>query len=297
MTEETTQQHLKELVQRIDDLPTLPSVITRIIRMVEDPETTASDMHTVISQDPSLTGKVLKLVNSAFYGFSRQISTVREAVVILGFNRVKSLALSASVFEVFQGPGVEKFDRVGLWEHSIATGIAGEIVGKRLEHENPEEVLVAGILHNIGKIVIDLYFHAELEEIFRLVREGDCLMLEAEVDVLGVGHDEIGAWLSEQWNLPEKITASIRHYHHPLSAPEDLRLLPMLIHTGDILARSQNWGWTGDHTMPELLEDVRDELGLSRQDIPEILEKMESEMKDARVFLELSKTNGESDHG
>jgi len=124
-SETDKQEKLRSLVQQIDDLPTLPSVVTQIIKMVEDPETSASDMNSVISQDPSLTAKVLKLVNSAFYGFSRQISTVREAVVILGFNRVKSLALSASVFEVFQGPGTEAFDRVGLWEHSESRGTSG----------------------------------------------------------------------------------------------------------------------------------------------------------------------------
>lgn len=289
------EEKLKGLVQQIKDLPTLPSVVTQIIKMVEDPDTSAADMNQVISQDPALTAKVLKLVNSAFYGFSRQISTVREAVVILGFNRVKSLALSASVFEVFQGEGMDKFDRVGLWEHSIGTGIGAEILGKRIRYPNPEEILVAGILHNIGKIVIDLYFHDELRDIFNVVRDRNCLMLEAEREVLGVGHPRIGSWLAEQWNLPEQITQSIRYYPDPLEAPDEFKTLPMLIHVGDIFARTKNIGWTGDEEIPSFQEDVMDELEISKEDIPDLLEELETEMKDAEVFLELSDAESEED--
>lgn len=294
-SEPDAEEQLKGLVQQIKDLPTLPSVVTQIIKMVEDPETSAADMNEVISQDPSLTAKVLKLVNSAFYGFSRQISTVREAVVILGFNRVKSLALSASVFEVFQGDGSDKFDRVGLWEHSIGTGVAAEILGKRIRYPNPEEILVVGILHNIGKIVIDLYFHDELREIFEVIRDRNCSMLEAEREVLGVGHPRIGSWLAEQWNLPEQITQSIKHYPNPLKAPSDYKTLPMLIHVGDIFARTKNIGWTGDEQIPAFQEDVMDELDIEKDDIPELLEELETEMQDADVFLELSDAGSEED--
>lgn len=293
MTAEETEaeEKLQSLVNQIDDLPTLPSVVTQIIKMVEDPETSAADMNSVISQDPSLTAKVLKLVNSAFYGFSRQISTVREAVVILGFNRVKSLALSASVFEVFQGPGTEEFDRVGLWKHSIATGIGAEIVGERIQYQNPEELLVGGILHNIGKVVIDLYFHDELQDIFSYVRDKNCQFIEAEQQILGVGHPEIGAWLAEDWNLPEQISQAIRYYTEPLEAPEEYSTLPMLIHIGDIFARTKDIGWTGDETIPPFEETVTDEFDLDKSDIPDILEQLESEMDNADVLLELSGDN------
>lgn len=290
-----TEEKLKGLVKQIDDLPTLPSVVTKILKMVEDPETSAADMNSVISQDPTLTAKVLKLVNSAFYGFSRQISTVREAVVILGFNRVKSLTLSASVFEVFQGAGTEQFDRVGLWKHSIATGIGAEIIGDRIHYQNSEEVLVGGILHNIGKIIIDLYFHDELKQIFDYIEDNDCLMLEAEQEILGVGHPEIGAWLTEQWNLPDQITSAIRHYHQPFEAPEEHQQLPMLIQVGDIFARTKDIGWTGDNEIPGFEEAVMDELDLDKGDIPGILEELESEMEDASVLLEFSEAEAEGE--
>lgn len=280
---------LREVIDQIEDLPTLPSVVTRLLAMVEKPDTTAEDINALISQDPSLTAKVLKLVNSAFYGFSRRISTVTEAVVILGFDTVKSLVLSASVFEVFKGEGSENFDRVGLWEHSIATGVAGEIVGKKLRVPNPEEIMVGGILHDIGKIVIDIHFREKLPEIFAYVQDHNCLMLEAEREILGVGHPEIGGWLSETWNLPEDITCGIKFYPRPMEAPQDHRFLPLLIHIGDILARTQNLGWTGDQKIPPFQEEAWDQIDLAKDDLESIMDELDDAFEDAEAFLELSR--------
>ncbi|MFB6355758.1 MAG: HDOD domain-containing protein [bacterium] len=286
---------LKKVVSQIDDLPTLPAVVTRIIGMVEDPSTSAEDLNKVISQDPSLTAKVLKLVNSAFYGFSRRISTVTEAVVILGFNTVKSLAVSASVFEVFEGGGSRRFDRVGMWEHSIATGVGAEMIGKRIRYPNVEEIMVAGILHSIGKVVIDLYMQDKVEQILDYVKTNKCSMLEAERDIIGVDHPRIGGWLAEQWNLPDNIVTAIRFYHQPREAPEDKRTLPMLIHIGDILARTKNIGWTGDSEIPPFREENWKELGVEEEDIKDILNQLEDRMDNADAFLEMSENSDGDD--
>jgi HD-like signal output (HDOD) protein len=293
--DEPRDDELKALVENIEDLPTLPAVVTRIVGMVEDPNTSAEDVNEVISQDPALTAKILKLVNSAFYGFSRRISTVTEAVVILGFNTVKSLALSASVFEVFEGEGSEHFDRVGLWEHSIATGVAGEMAANRIRYPNVEEVMVAGILHKIGQVVIDQYFHEELTRVIAYAREHDTTMLEAEREILGVGHPRVGGWLAERWNLPAEISAAISYYHDPFEAPEDYRRLPMLIHVGDVLARTKHIGWNPDDVEPEFKEGVWDELGLEKEDIRSILDRLKDKMEDAEVLLEMSESNSEGD--
>lgn len=298
MLDDNEDEDFKELIDQIEDLPTLPAVVTRIVGMVEDPQTSAEDINEVISQDPSLTAKILKLVNSAFYGFSRRISTVTEAVVILGFNTVKSLALSASVFDVFEGEGSEHFDRVGLWEHSIATGVAAEMAASRIRYPNIEEVMVAGILHKIGQVVIDIYFHDQLTDIIAYAREHNTTMLEAEQEILGVGHPRLGGWLAERWNLPAGITAAITYYDDPFEAPEDVRRLPMLIHIGDVLARTKHIGWNADEVEPEFKEGVWEELGLEKEDIRSILNQLKDKMEDAEVFLEMSKkSEGEETDG
>jgi len=155
---------------------------------------------------------------------------------------------------------------------------------------------VAGILHNIGKIVIDLYFHDELKQIFDYIEDRDCLMLQAEREILGVAHPEIGAWLTQQWNLPEQITTAIRHYPAPLEAPEEHQTLPCLIHVGDVFARTKDMGWTGDAQIPSFEEKVMETLDIEKGDIPDILEQLESEMEDASVLLELS-SNADGEKG
>lgn len=282
-------EKIREMIGEIDDLPTLPAVVTRIVGMVEDPSNSAEDINALISQDPSLTAKILKLVNSAFYGFSRRISTVTEAVVILGFNTVKSLALSASVFDVFEGDGSEHFDRVGLWEQSIGTGVAAEMAAARIRYPNIEEVMVAGILHRLGQIVIDIYFHDELTQILAYVRENNVSIIEAEQEILGVGHPKIGGWLAECWNLPTRITMGIAYYNKPFEAPEEHRRLPMLIHIGNVLARTKHIGWNADEIDPEFQDGVWEELGLQKEDIRSMLNQLKDKMGDAEVFLEMSK--------
>jgi HD-like signal output (HDOD) protein len=295
MNENIKKEHLKNLVDQVHDLPALPSVVPRLLAMVESSTTTAADLNAVITRDPALTAKVLKLVNSAFYGFSRRITTVTEAVVILGFNAIKSLALSASVFEVFKGPGTSEFDRRGVWEHSVATGIAAETTARWIRFPNTETAMVAGILHNMGKIILDIYFHQELEEILDYVQENNCTMLEAEEKLLGVGHPRIGGWLAQKWNLPSTITNAIIFYREPLKAPEGERL-PYLVHVGDVLARTRDIGWTGGDAELEFQPKVWDKLELQKDDIQVLLNQFEKNLKKAEAFMQLAnKIEGRDD--
>ncbi len=281
------EQYFQELFGNVSNLPTLPVVVTRLVSLVEDPETTAQDVNRVITQDPSLTAKVLKIVNSAFYGFSREISTVTEAVVILGFDAIKSLALSASVLDVFGSKSVPGFDMVGLWKHSIATGIGAEIVARWDRYPNPEEVLVSGILHNIGKMLLDLSAPGELRKILSYAEQEQCSLYEAELETLGTGHPEIGAWLTKKWNLPENIVNGIRYYRSPLKAPEEYRQLPLFIHVGDVMARVKDVGWSGDSATPNFQEEVWQALDIDEEDTEMLLEKMEKNLDKADELINL----------
>lgn len=280
-------EKFQELFGNVSNLPTLPVVVTQLVGLVEDPETTAKDVNRIITQDPSLTAKVLKIVNSAFYGFSREISTVTEAVVILGFDAIKSLALSASVLDVFSSKSVPGFDMVGLWKHSIATGIGAELVARWDRYPNPEEVLVSGILHNIGKMLLDLAAPGELRQILSYAEENQCSMYEAELETLGTGHPEIGAWLTKTWNLPENIVNGIRYYRSPMKAPEEYRQLPLFIHVGDVMARVKDVGWSGDNKAPDFQEEVWRVLDIDEEDIEMLLGKMEKNIDKAEELIKL----------
>lgn len=282
------EKQLRSVIEQITDLPVLPTVASHALSMIDDPQTSAEDLGELFRQDLSLSAKVLKLANSAFYGYSRRISTVSEAVVILGFDTLTNLILSASVFEVFPGNGATNIDQEKLWKHSIASGVAGKLAGRRAGYPDHEEALCAGILHELGKLVLEQYFPDETKRILERARSRECSMLEAEREVLGVGHPAIGRWLAENWNLPPKLSTSIGYYHNPLDAPEENRTLAVLTHVGHMLAKTKNIGWNGDYQLPQPDPEIWQTIGLDREQIKRILEDLTPRMQEARAFLQLS---------
>ena len=250
--DEHKQQRIKKITQSIIGLPTLPTVITQMIGLIDNPKTSARDVARLIATDQALTAKILKLANSAFYGFPRKISTVNHAIVVLGFETVKSLGLSVSVLERFASGGKDtSFDRQKFWEHSIACGVAARLLAGKLRYRVQGEAFAAGILHDIGKLILSQYFPDEFAEIMRLVREQDIYIGKAEEAVLGVTHAEIGHWLAEKWNLPGQLDDTIA-FHHAPGRLERGAELPSLIHLADFLCRREKIGDGGGRKLPSL---------------------------------------------
>lgn len=247
-------QRLKRITQSIIGLPTLPTVITQLISLIDNPKTSGRNVSQLISTDQALTAKILKLANSAFYGFPREIATVDLAVVVLGFETVKNLGLSVSVLERFatsDGAAVDGFDRQKFWEHSIACGVAARLLATKLRYRMRGEAFAAGILHDIGRLILSQYFPTEFDEVLRVMRADDLYIGHAEDRVLGVTHAEVGGWLAERWNLPDQLEQAISHHHAPgrLTGPAEL---PALIHLADFLCRRERIGDGGGERLPHL---------------------------------------------
>jgi putative nucleotidyltransferase with HDIG domain len=250
--DESRQQRLKKITQSIIGLPTLPTVITQMIGLIDNPKTSARDVARLIATDQALTAKILKLANSAFYGFPREIATVNHAVVVLGFETVKSLGLSVSVLERFAGGGGETgFDRQKFWEHSIACGVAARLLAGKLRYRIEGEAFAAGILHDIGKLILSQYFAEEFGQALALAQAEGLYIGKAEEQVLGVTHAEVGTWLAERWNLPERLVQAIA-YHHAPGRLERGGELPALIHLADFLCRREKIGDGGGARLPSL---------------------------------------------
>jgi HD-like signal output (HDOD) protein len=204
-------------IEAIEELPTLPVVVTQILQATKSMATNANDVGDLISADQSLTVKVLKLVNSPFYGFPQKIKTITHAIVILGFSKVKNIVLAASVFGMVKQPKNSTVSLCDLWEHALTTGIVCRQIAK---HRNSgidiEEMFVAGLLHDLGKVIIICNLPDICTAVSEKVREKDCLFYEAENEVLNFAHDKIGVWLGEKWNLNpaliEGINATMTHY-------------------------------------------------------------------------------------
>lgn len=275
--EDTKRQKFRAALRETKNLPTLPGIISKLTRMADDPETTTEQMGKVISKDHILAAKLLKLVNSAFYGFPQRISSLSSAIILLGFNVVKSLIISASIFEVMEDQDVE------LWEHSLGCAVVCSVIGKRLGISEPEEVSTAGLIHDIGKVAIKMELPQEYKMINRLVQERKLTMRQAEKEVLGLDHAEAGGWLTRSWNLPAKLIEPIACHHDPRKAKNE-QMTSSIIHFSDIVIRGLGYGHAGDDKVPMLSKRAWQLLNLSVGDLDEIMAEVEDKLWDVKGF-------------
>jgi len=282
------QDRVRRLVEKVQGLPTLPSMLTNINQMVLNPRTSAKEVAQVISSDPALTSKVLRVVNSSFYGFPNRITTITHAIVILGFNTIKSIVLSSTIFDVFRGSAPSEFDRPEFWKHSIGCGAAAKVLGRRIQYPMLEELFIAGLLHDVGKIVLDQFLPEKFAECLSTARSRDILLVEAEAKILGVTHADVGAWLFEKWNLSKGLVETTRCHHNPALAGEHQRFAE-IIHVADVLVRAIRFGNGGDAKIPVILEGAWRSLGLVASEFDELLAQVDAEIERAMVFLDLSR--------
>src|SRR6185369_7884505 len=188
------------------DLPTIPVLLARILAVVDGDRSSTRDLVEVMQRDQALTGRVLRLANSGFFGFSREVSTLARAVMILGFGTVRSLALGVKVWETLMGRA--PLPLTDLWEHSALVGAASRLIAQRTRAADPEEVFTAGLLHDVGRVVLALRFPGEYAAMLEAAPELDGVRapLDArERAVFGIDHSQAGAWLAESWKLPRAI--------------------------------------------------------------------------------------------
>jgi putative nucleotidyltransferase with HDIG domain len=277
--------NLQQLMVRVDDLPTLPETFLRITQIVNNPRASAKDLAAVIGDDQVLTARLLRLVNSSFYGFPQKVSTVTGAIVLLGFDAIRSLLLSSSVFEIFPGKRRKnQHELAALWDHALGCAVAAKVIGGRLRYDNIEELFVGGLLHDIGKIVEMVYLPGDFNKVRNLVKEKDLLILEAEREVLGVSHAEVGTLLASQWRLPQKLVKVIETHHSPEEAA-NFGKEASVVHLADILCRALELGSGGDPLVPPLSSFSWTTLGLEQGVLASIMEETAAGYKDMRSVL------------
>lgn len=286
-------QRLRRVTEKIIGLPTLPTIVTQLIALVGNPKSSARDVAQLISTDQALTAKILKVANSAFYGFARKIATVQLAIVVLGFEAVKNLSLSVAVLKRFSaGQDHTLFDRQRFWEHTIGCAVAGRMLARRLRPRMEGEAFVGGILHDIGKLILIEYFPNEFTEALELAHAEGLHIVEAEEKVLGVTHADVGGWLAEKWNLPEPLVETITCHHRPYER-ERPEALVLVVHMANALVRHCGVGCSGDQQGAKLHpqvanvfkrgEDIADADLLDRLSIG-----LEAELEKAQIFKDLN---------
>jgi len=275
-------------LRNIRNLKTLPVIAIRIQEVATDAGASANQLAEVVAQDQATSAKVLSLANSAFYGFSRKISTIRQAVVVLGFDTIRSLALSVAVYDTFSEPsGVVNFDREAFWMNSIGCGTASRLVAKEMELRDRGTYFSAGLLHDLGKIILDMHSSDQYRDVVAQVAASGRPARDVELELLDIDHSEVGGLLAQQWKFPEVLVNPISFHHDPLSANPEFLRETLVVHLGDILARRADIGMGTESRVPEPVDLVYSELGLSDDQIDRIEVDLEEEKDPILEFLSL----------
>jgi len=269
-----------EIIHVIKDtrsLPTIPGIINKLSSLAEDGRVSVDEMARVVASDQVLSAKVLKLVNSPFYGFSGRISTVSKALILLGVNVVKSLAISSSIFEI-----MEK-NVVGLWEHSLGAAVAANIIARRLNLPECEEISTAALLHDIGKVIIKIRLEKDYDNLMAVIKEKEIPMIDAERELLNIDHAEIGQFLGKSWLLPEKLIEPIA-CHHNVEKSKAQRAKTAVVHLSDVLVKASGFGNSGDDFVPRIQPLAWEKLGLDEAMLKEIVKEFDDNLVEAKNF-------------
>ncbi|MBN2713705.1 MAG: HDOD domain-containing protein [Planctomycetes bacterium] len=277
---------LKSIVDRIVDLPTLPQVVTTIMTLIEDPDSSASDINDVMTNDPALAGRILKLVNSVFYGLPNKVSSIQQAITILGFNTIKSLAISASVFDLF-GEGDEGFSYEGFWKNSMGVATVARFLSNREPGVSPDTSFVVGLLHGMGKLVLDQYAPMEFQKILEVAQEKEIDFYKAEEEVIETTYAEIGYWLAERWQLAPDVQEVMKYQNRIADCPDKERPLAAVLAFARYVCKVKKYGSSGDFAKPQLSRAAWDSLHIQREQLPSVIAEINNELENAQAFLEI----------
>ncbi|MFZ0427871.1 MAG: HDOD domain-containing protein [Acidobacteriota bacterium] len=249
------------IYSRIEEIPALPAVVPKLLGILQDDEASVAEIAAVIAYDPSLTSKILRVANSAYYGFSGQVSELRKAVMLIGLRMVKSLALSIPiVHRLPMGRSNERFSQTGLWIHSLAVGTLAQWLAQQLRQPRAETLFVAGTLHDIGKIVFSEHFELLFGEALANVQAGNCeYLFQSEREIFGMDHGELAALVLERWKFPAQIVEAIALHHASELPPECDRVSVAILRVANLVVQDMQIGSDGNVVAP--LYDLT-ELGL-----------------------------------
>jgi putative nucleotidyltransferase with HDIG domain len=283
---------IEVIVSQIKKLPTLPTVANKVNNLIQDPTCTAIKLAEVLNKDQSLTTRVLRLVNSAFYSLSAEVSNVRHAIALLGFKTISQMVISICVFDVFKGKYADDFDRKGFWKHSIACAVLSKLIGEKCGYGKEDDCFTAGLLHDIGKVVLDQYLHDKMLEVLKRTREKDISFVDAEQEVMGVNHTDIGCQVMTSWNIPNPVIVAVKHHHQKVEdrngsdCAQDL--IVDIVRLSDVICKCEHIGYNGDTVEAELTDDLWERLSLDSGAIEKIITASVEEIEKASILMDLT---------
>ena len=266
------QEKVQQILAEVKAFPGMPATGAKLLKLLENPESTAEQIEEILRYDASLTANILKLTNSAYFGIPSKVSSVKQAIVMLGWNRLLQLVMTMCMSTVMKKPVVGyHFPNGNLWRHSLTVSVAAEVLAKYLKIPEAEEVFTAALLHDIGKLVLGAFVRDEMPQIEAMVSKGIAFEV-AEYMVLGTDHAEVGARVLEKWGFATKLVSAVNWHHDPEKCDNDC-IFSDLVHVSNALGAIVACGKNGEEAQVEPSMPVMDRLGLKSTHIDVLLEQ------------------------
>jgi HD-like signal output (HDOD) protein len=281
---------VEQVKNNLEDMASMPHVAAKALELLNEAEPSSEDLGKVFQLDMVLTGKLLKIVNSAYYGFTKRISTVPDAISILGYDNLRNLLISTIAFDVFSKTRKNVLDNNGLWLHSLAAGTFAQAIAKELNLFKPEEYYISGLLHDVGKVILIQTAPNDYKKVLNLCKEKRISIFEAEQELLGTDHAEIGYIVALHWKLPLMISSSIR-FHHDLSyvLPEDDDVLTMsaVAQYSNFVSNIQHMGDSANVKISLLQKETRAKVNIDAELKKKLIDEVKEGIERAKKFFEL----------
>ncbi|KAF0152288.1 MAG: metal dependent phosphohydrolase [Ignavibacteria bacterium] len=263
-----------KIKRSVNNLPTLPTIYSQLSEAMEDPLATNDKIAKIISSDQSSAFKVLKVANSPLYGLHGKIDSISQALMYLGYNEVKNIVFALSIMNIFsKDKNVKGLRPVDLWAHSIGVGVITRSIGSAIGEKNIENYFLAGIFHDVGKLIFLEFAANEYQKVVEIVKEKNCRIKDAEKEIFGIDHAEAGRVLAEKWRLPQTIQEVI-YYHHNGEKSKDASKLLASVHLGNILAHALGFGFAGDNIIAQPNPTIWSTLNLQKGSLLKLKDKL-----------------------
>ena len=287
------ERHLKKIQAYIGKMPSLSTTVIKVLETCNDPKASASDLKRVVSLDPVLTGQVLKLINSAYYSLAIPITSLARAIIMLGVNTVKNLALSFAILKNIGGSGSDHaFTTDEFWTHCLCVGVVAKSLAAAIGFSpaQREEFFVAGLLHDLGKVPLNTQFPKEYRRIYEMTNKDQIALHQSEERLLGIDHGAVGNMIAKKWNLSMALVESLSHHHSIDDISANHRDFVFVVSLANQFAIQLNIGTAGDrYADQELISYLIERVGVDWATLNDMREKVVSEIEKAKIFLEIAK--------
>ena len=285
-----------EIIAKLDELPTLPAVVYELNKIINDPMSSTGDVEKIMSNDLSLTAKVLKLANSAYYAIPGGVTSLQRAIAYIGFDTVNQLALSASIIKALGSEENASFDAREFWKHSLGVAMASEVIATEMKYKTPSDLFTCGLVHDMGKIALFIVAREQFCAVLKQAKDYKSSMVEAEDALDSARHNHIGFELATKWRLSYQIQISVANHHQKDPTmrgglSQEGNLVVDIVYLSNLLIHALQFGHSGHGKVLGLPKDTLDRLGLGPETLRLLIIKIKNKLENAEAFLTIIGNN------